>query len=332
MSYSTGTSTGVNDLLDKLRLFAIAEGWTANRNAAVTGGTEVCLEKGTSFFNLLSGQNTTLRVDGIATASKYGISINGSDGYSGGDNWDRQSGYPQRTVTPSVTDQFVGFLPIVTNFGSFPAYHFFSYNSGDSIHVELEISTGIFLRLGFGKLDLFAASVTGDGRYFYATCGRHVTNSISSNQWLGEPIGNTATMEEVPFRAAEWGLSSGKSGSAVRCQVGATNAWAGSGSNIGNTSLPLAAQGGCCHDRVIMQLSPNPLNGVGVLTPVTVAVNNAGQYLQPIGTMPGIRYMDMTNYLPGDEFTLGSDTWKVFPWYNKGGRSDEFGIAHLKIV
>jgi hypothetical protein len=42
--------------------------------------------------------------------------------------------------------------------------------------------------------------------------------------------------------------------------------------------------------------------------------------------------MDMTNYLPGDEFTIGSDTWKVFPWYTKGGIGYNRGIAYLKVV
>lgn len=78
--------------------------------------------------------------------------------------------------------------------------------------------------------------------------------------------------------------------------------------------------------------SPNPLNGVGILTPINISVNRGDLNYHPLGQLPGIRYMDMTNYLPGNEFTLGSDTWKVFPWYNKGGRSYELAIAHLKVV
>ena len=40
----------------------------------------------------------------------------------------------------------------------------------------------------------------------------------------------------------------------------------------------------------------------------------------------------MTNYLPGDEFNFGGDTWKVFPWYQKGGLTLERGIAYKKVA
>ena len=75
----------------------------------------------------------------------------------------------------------------------------------------------------------------------------------------------------------------------------------------------------------------SPLNGTALLLPNIVSLNIANQYLSPIGVMPGLRYMDMTNFLPGDEFTFGPDTWKVFPWYTKGGNiSGNRGIALLK--
>ena len=84
---------------------------------------------------------------------------------------------------------------------------------------------------------------------------------------------------------------------------------------------------------MIRDLSPSPLNGVGLLLPNVVSVNRNNEFLNPIGVIPGMRYMDMTAYLPGDEFTLGSDTWKVFPWYSKGGvLSATRGIAYQKVI
>jgi hypothetical protein len=330
MSYSTGTATGANDLLDKLRLFCIAEGWTVNRNTAITGGIELCIKKGTNYINMKSGENIQLRVNGTNTAGKYGIIINGSDGYAGGSDWDRQPGYSRRDITASATDQYVAFLPMVTNFGPFPAYHFFSLNSGDCIYMELEITTGVFQRLGFGKLDLFDTGTTGGGRFFYSTGAEHVTTSTTGSSWLGSDIGSSNSEEEVPFRAAAYGMSTTKSASAVRAAFDTFDNWAGSGALASSTYLEQAAVG--FKEKALMYCSPNPLNGVGVLVPVTVNLVRADLFYHPLGTVPGIRYMDMTNYLPGDEFTLGGDTWKVFPWYNKGGRSYEHGIAYLKVV
>ena len=331
MAYQTGTATSPNDLLDKLRIFAQAQGWTVNRNTAVTNTLEVCISKGTSFFNFLSGENTTILVNGSNQNFKYGIVINGSDSYDGPSPTMRQPGYPQRSITPSVTDQYMAFVPFVTNFGPFPAYHFFTPNA-NSIHVEIEVMSSVFQRFGFGACDLFNPVTPGDGRYFYGTAGEHVTNATTSNTWLGEEVGSSFSEEEVPFRSAEWNFNLNRSASAVRVNSDCLNNWAGSGNNVSNTRLKAACQGGNCKDRIINQISPNPINGVAILTPITLSLNVANTYLRGIGTVPGIRYMDMTNFLPGEEFTLGSDVWKVFPWYQQNGRSYQQGIAHLKVI
>lgn len=331
MSYQTGTATGVIDLLDKLRIFAVAEGWTANRNVSTDSGSgqEVCLSKGTSYINMKASENIYVLINGLNQNNKYSLSINGSDSYDSGSDWDRQPGYSQRTSGGS-TDQYVVHIPFVTNFTSFPAYHFFSHNTGDSIHLEVEITTGVFLRLGFGKLDLYDATTSGDGRYFYATGGQHVTDSTNPNTWLGSESGSDRSLEEAPFSASAWGKVNKRCGSAVRCAFDAFDNWAGCAyqSSVSYLSEAVVA----LQDRIIFMASPNPLNGVGVLTPINVSVVRNGFNYHPLGVVPGIRYIDMTNYLPGDEFTLGSDTYKVFPWYNKGGRSYELGIAHLKVV
>ena len=330
MAYETGTATGATDLLDKLRLFAIAQGWTVNRWVAWTSGNELCLQKGTAYFNLRSCQNGSLLVNGSPQANKYGITLNGSDGYAGGSAWDRQPGYPLRPSGSAGSDQHHAFLPLVTNFGPFPSYHLFAPDS-KTIYLELEVVTGVFQRLGFGSLDLYNAGTPGGGRFYYSTGGEHVTNSVGASQWLGEYIGSSYSQEEVPFRSAEVPLSTTRNGSALRCAFDSFDNWCGSAVQADFTPLAQACQGGGTHDRLVRDLAPNPINNVGIITPNIVSVNRGNLYLHPIGIVPGMRYMDMTNYIAGEEFTLGTDTWKVFPWYNKGGRSQQRGIAYLKV-
>lgn len=334
MAYQTGTASDVNDLLDKFRLFAIAQGWTANRWATMGSGRELCIQKSSAYFNFRAWNNETALVNGSDQASKTGIAINGSDGYNGANAWDRQPGYPQRRSGATV-DQAHAWFPLVINLGPFPAYHFFAPDS-KTLYAEVEISTGIFLRFGCGSLDLFNPAAPGGGRFFYATGGQHVTNGTSFFEWLGSDSDNTSyALEEVPFRCADYCTSqagSGLTGSYVRVQHDSFDNWAFSGRDSSTSNTGSFCQGGGVHDRPIRDLSPNSLNGVGVLLPNIVSVNRNQEYLNPIGTVPGMRYMDMTNYLPGDEFTLGSDTWKVFPWYAKGGRSGQRGIAYLKVA
>lgn len=332
MAYQTGTATGANDLLDKLRLFAIAQGWTANRWVAAGSGQELCLSKGSAYFNFRSYQNETVLVNGTSSTLRYGINMNGSDGYDGGSAWDRQPGYPLRTSS-SGGDQGHAYMPFVISQGPFVAYHFFAPDS-KTIYLELEITTGTFLRLGFGTLDLFNSGTPGGGRFFYSTGGQGgVTDAVSTSSWLGTDIDNGSyALEEVPFRAADYTTTNTNPGSFVRAAFDSFDNWCGSARVAANSYMAQACQGGGVHDRLIRDLSPNPMNGIGILTPNIVSVNRANEYLHPIGVVPGIRYMDMTNYLPGDEFTIGADTWKVFPWYNKGGRSYQRGIAYKKVT
>lgn len=333
MAYETGTSSSVVDLLDKFRLFAIAQGWTANRWATVGSGRELCIQKGAAYFNFRAWNNETMLVNGANTASKYGITLNGSDGYSGAAAWDRQPGYPVRGST-SGGDQAHVLFPLVITTGPFPAYHFFAPDS-KTLFAEVEISTGIFLRFGCGSLDLFNPAAPGGGRFCYSTGGDHVTNATSTSSWLGVDADNyNYAMELVPFRGADYTVnnSSYSFGSMVRAAFGSFDNWAGSGSTVSTSGLQMACQGGGVHDKVLRDYSPNPLNGIGLLLPNIVSLNIGDEYLSPIGVIPGMRFMDMTNYLPGDEFTIGSDTWKVFPWYAKGGIGYNRGIAYLKVA
>lgn len=333
MAYETGTSSSVVDLLDKFRLFAIAQGWTANRWATVGSGRELCIQKGAAYFNFRAWNNETMLVNGSNSGSKYGITLNGSDGYSGAAAWDRQPGYPVRGST-SGGDQAHVLFPLVITTGPFPAYHFFAPDS-KTLFAEVEISTGIFLRFGCGSLDLFNPAAPGGGRFCYSTGGSHVTNSTTTSSWLGTDADNSSyAMELVPFRGADYAFdnSSYSFGSMVRAAFGSFDNWAGSGRTVITSGLQMACQGGGVHDKVLRDYSPNPLNGIGLLLPNIVSLNIGNEYLSPIGVIPGMRFMDMTNYLPGDEFTIGSDTWKVFPWYAKGGIGYNRGIAYLKVV
>ena len=339
MAYETGTSSSVVDLLDKFRLFAIAQGWTVNRWTTVGSGRELCISKGSAYFNFRAWNNESMLVNGTTTAGKYGITMNGSDGYASGNAWDRQPGYPVR-LSSTGGDQCHTLFPLVTTTGPFPTYHFFAPDS-KTLYAEVEVTTGVFQRWGCGSLDLFNPAAPGGGRFIYSTAGNHVTNSTSTSSWLGVDADATSySCELVPFRCADItssnnvsvNTSANASASMVRVSFSSFDNWAGSGRTVGQYGLGMACQGGGCHDKVLRDYSPNPLNGIGLLLPNIVSLNIGDEFLSPIGVIPGMRYMDMTNYLPGDEFTIGSDTWKVFPWYAKGGIGYNRGIAYLKVT
>lgn len=317
MAYQTGTATNANDLLDKFRVFAIAQGWTVNRWADVGSNKELCIHKGSAYFNFkmnnqrayCNGQSVWLR----------GITVNGADGYDAAGSVHRQPNYPKRVA--SIRDEAVVLFPLTT-MGPFIAHHFFAPDN-KTLYAEVELTAGCFLRFGCGSLDVFGS--TAHGQFCYASTGQ-----VGGN-WLSQDMdrGNNA-IELVPFRAADYNSNRYSFGSMVRVQLVGFDNWASSGRSTFSAGLPMACQGGGVHDKVLRDYGANPLNGVGLLLPNIVSLNIGNQYLAPIGTVPGMRYMDMSQYEAGDEFTLGSDTWKVFPWYNKGGLSLNRGIAYLK--
>lgn len=329
MAYETGTATTTLDLLDKLRLFAIANGWTVNRNVAAGSGREVCLMKGSSYINLRAYANENIIINGIGAAGKYGIAINGSDGYAGGSTWDRQPGYPLRT-TSSGGDQAHATMELVANTANFPAYHFFA--DANCIYLELEVTTGQFQRLGFGKLDTFGAP-SGDGRFFYATSSEHPVVGAGSSAWLNNDMDQANYANEcVPFRAASWTTISKKGASFLRAAFDSFNNWTHSGYQASVTETGQACISSRSISFPIEDWAPAPLNGVGIIVPQTIGVLRGDTLINPVGVLPNIRFMDMTNYQPGAEFAFGGDTWKVFPWYQKGGVGGQRGIAYKKVV
>ena len=183
MAYETGTSSSVIDLLDKFRLFAIAQGWTVKRWVTAGSGRELCIQKGSAYFNFRAWSNEEMLVNGTSIDNMYGITMNGSDGYAGGNAWDRQPGYPVR-LSSTGGDQYHALFPLVTTTGPFPTYHFFAPDS-KTLYAEVEVTTGTFQRWGCGSLDLFNPAAPGGGRFIYSTASQHVTNGTGWTDWLG---------------------------------------------------------------------------------------------------------------------------------------------------
>jgi hypothetical protein len=125
MPYQTGTANGPADLLDKLRIFAEARGWTTNRNDLGTTG-ELCLAKGAQFVNF--------------DCDADDIFARGSTGFDGGLAWNAQPGH-------SSVDAQSNNMP-----GPFAAYHFFAGANPDYVYAVVETVAGIYKHLVFGQL------------------------------------------------------------------------------------------------------------------------------------------------------------------------------------
>lgn len=308
MGYQSGTSTGPNDLLDKLRTFLIGEGWTVNDYSADGTGYRLHVQKvaqsggPTMYFNFRSaiaetGTTLTEDNDGGTAGTVTGILINGSTGYDGGETWDNQPGYPY-----NVNDSNRSYAMVMSpmSISAIPAYYFFAI--GDSIHVVVEIISGKFQFMSFGCLEK-------QGVY---TGGMYFTASIGSSQ----PYTDYMTNWYVPKYFSCY--PSGSIAGAVYLDVDATASWRRAMNNdevvfpcvVGQQANESYSK--CGIASMFWSKGPNFYNNIAAMCPLyTFAARSDGNQ-SLLGWPDGVRFLNCTNYSAGQEITYGTETWKIF--------------------
>jgi hypothetical protein len=328
MAYVEGNASNQNEVLQGIKDFAIDLGWVIDEHDLETPGHRLSLHKGSNYIHIKAFILEELlypfepSVGSSVNNNAQAIGISGSDGYNSELDWNKQPGYPRTIYSNSNNGMFAVIEAIP---GPYRKYFLFSPNP-DCIYVELEARSGVYFRMGFGKLDLFNPDAAGDGRFFYATTSFPEQLSTFTNG-----IDNPTAFEMVPFRGAQYGAAGRYSGSYLRCAFESFNGWTQSVRTNGDSRSDQACQGGSTHDFYLAAYSVSPLNEVALLTPNIVAVNRADNFLSPVGVVPGQRYLRMGHYQSSEEFQLGPDTWKVYPWFQKDGFSGNRAIAYLKV-
>lgn len=319
MAYETGTSSNVNDLLDKLRIFCVANGWTQNGWATIGAGYRLHLSKGSCYINLRSYINESLTsatdLNGYSTSGFSGIGIIGSDGYSAGALWRDQPGRPFYLSSPRG-----GYAPGIS--GAIYKYHFFAYPDIDEIHVVLETVVSKFMYLGFGVLDKYNPSALG-GTWF---SGPSTDGTI-----VHDPSIPAIARSLIPFRATSY-TNGGYAvqSSYVRVNIDGHDGWAQDGFNTSYS--PVLAVGSSFYDKELEGFTTNPFGWQTPLLPYSIGIVRAGVAVSPMGEIKHLRRMNITNYNPEDTITLGADTWVTFPMYQKNGMSGTNGFAVRKVI
>ena len=307
MAFETGSATDVYDLLDKLRAFAVAQGWTVNRWA---NGDELCLEHNGGYWNCKA-------VDDLGGTSPYlssyqaddpGIRVRGSTGFSSGSSWDAQ---------PNVSASEAGMGVFVD--GDVKAYWLFADASATYIHLAARINTNTYCHLQLGHLSKLG-SWTG-GQYLAGTIARNGTPG-------GYPIA---------VSLAAYGEGSGT----IRADIdGATNAWQSMG---GNPSGQLDCEGGYvksiqrgANNRLLGSLlgaAPATWDGRSPMWPCPVLLQRPSSRYSIAGYPLDMRVLNIQNLEAERVLTYGSDEWLVFPFTRKHDTEASIygGFAYRKI-
>jgi hypothetical protein len=309
--YTETTATSVEDLLDQIAIAAAAEGWTVDRNALVGSLRTVTLHKSGDYIHLWN------------TAVDH-FFMRGSTGYDGLETPDNQPGMSETRAQCNCYD------------GPFGEVFFFADDSpAEHFHVVINIDGIRYRHATFGMLDKFGA-YTG-GTYF---------DAIHWDDADGTANGNPLDLDHHQLFSCSSAANTNIG--AVRCDLdGETDYFAGfanpgelTGPNAtGGFGSENAGEGGSYGDgfrtkSAFYDRSINTWTGRTPLQHIQIRVQRADNFYTPIGEVPNIRFLNMTRYVAGEEFTLGADTWKVFPWIKQGGtapHSQQFAFAYKKV-
>lgn len=315
MSYETGGATGPNDLLDKIRVFALALGWTVDYFGARTSGSSnqaLLINQGGVFLGFVSDVTTAGTADdpaGYLGSFTYpGPYVNTTD----------KADQANRTVLT-----FANKMP-----GPFQAYHLFG--TATYLHAVVEAQPGSFRHIGAGTLAK-AGAVT-SGAYSFGSRWNYnaaYVNSIVSGYhaipWDG--FRNASLWRGTGLRVDKDGVSPQNielmdSASDVGALAGGWAGFYGTGNDHAATPV-----------RGLMALKPSDLTGRAPLFPLIVSVFRPSSFVSLVGAAPDIRVVRMDNLSPGDAVTLGPDTWRVFPVIRKNGASGQensglYGFAY----
>lgn len=307
MAYEIGSCSGAFDLLDKIKVVALARGWSVNNDSNPTGTTRwLSLQNGTNYYNLLAELSAT-----YGQTVGHFVHMNLAKGFNGGSAWNTQ---PTTSSHPS----YPMYNPKASNLtGPFTSYRIFS--GANYIHVAVERTPGVYVFLALGSLDKYGTYVGGA----YASASSQYTdvygtiNSIysSSHAYLFDNFvtdyNNTPASHVV--HAEVDGV--------IYSYNHVPSAGVGTGSRVTGLVRHQSSNNSQSQVEVPNYLSqvvtPNSFNLVTPLQPSILYKSRASGLFSPIGEVPDFRAVNMKNYNAGDEVVLGGDTWVILPAKSK---------------
>lgn len=292
MAHVSGTANTLTDLLTALQNACTANGWTLSGNVLSKGGIYLRativdgapLASGTNYLSILAGTG-----------------IDGSNNLTG-------AGPAPCYVGP------VGTTPVL----SAPInYDVHIHTAPDEVYLVASYAVEYYAWLAFGKSPV--PGLPGTGIWYGATLSNQPRLNANCNITI-DPTGIAqfgGAIDRPTSAALFWGEP--------QVVVNLRNAfihhgwdagWSGTGYVSPNTAANAPANAaGQLQPRMSRQ--PNAWNGEAVLMPIQPSVSRGSGWRSIAGSLAHARYLRIDNYVPGDIITLGTDRWRVYPWFRK---------------
>lgn len=317
MPSSTGVAyTDLDDLMVKWFAFAVVNGWTQNQldTSPPTGGSG-SISKG-GLFTQYIWETLTARLFHFQSLS--------FDGSTPGLNPDDAG--PFGNITSQQRGTIIGDGPGTADF-------FFGTEAGaDYLVCIAETQPDLFRYWAIGEL-IKVGDWTGGEWSAQQSWPAHQSvsadqdapfdsrNQVMFNARFGDVGGQGGVLhlEGVPGQASpsKWGEFRG-SGNASSDRNGDNR-----------TILEGQTRDGPWYSSMFW-LAANPNNGFVPLMPLPVNMRSGAAWTL-LGFIPGLRNLNITFISPREEFTLGADVWRAYPWVKKSnalGGGPESGLAN----
>tara|TARA_R110002153_G_scaffold54447_4_gene151674 strand:- start:1081 stop:2106 length:1026 start_codon:yes stop_codon:yes gene_type:complete len=340
MAYSTGSATDLGDLLSKLDVFLVANGWTQDDfdDGATTAAEGFAnWTKNTMSIGMKWIANSPNNV-----SLHQALSYSGS-GFPGTHTDDSGNGYNAAFGTDALLDD----ERCINDMGDGPfvSYHFFEQDASPAyVHVVVEIASETFRHFGWGEMEKFN-DWTG-GEYCYGHFADEATNSTATDisafvlfDGIQTSTGPT-TRRSATIHAEGWAH-----------QIAAGEKWmqhlGGRTSDEDSDDTDSAGEfkritfGGYRGGPVAYSLGSfrsDVATGHIPMYPLAIfARDYANDFGFFMGNIPDIRGIDIFNFAPAQEVTIGSDVWVLFPQVrrtedNVVGRTYYGGVAYKKVT
>lgn len=321
MAYQAGTllSSGgdvYEQLMDIIKSFSETAGWTTNLyddDSSYYETNDTYHASGGYAGKRLHMQksiNGTVRCINIKSCfnecptyhaySSYGLvsglAINGSTGYDAGLRWEQQTGASYSGGGSYYVASAAFDIP--TDILNYYLVHIVD-GLADIIYLQVQNLKG-YVGFLFGTTSLDVFVVGGSANTVFENTQTEGRNSLLYYS-DGESFGNSFTA-----------LYTG----------GAYNGWyAVKQATTKGVKLPYQRlvdkdSNGYTESHTLLYCSPDNFKGNAPLIPVNLQIINSSSLKKDIGTLPGVKYVNMQNIASLREETYGADTWKFFRQYS----------------
>lgn len=268
---------------------------TANSfNDLLTAVQNACVANGwTLSGNVLSKSACYMQLSVVGNS----LQVLGGTGISAGNALTGAASSFRRLVALGSLDPF-----------NFPvSYEVHLHASPDEVYLIVNYGVRFYQWLAFGCSPV--SGLPGTGNWFAATAPSafYSNGAISITPASGyNPWSNL-----VPAIFWNAGVTSGQSSNGCVHHGLDGSSWSGDSPS----TAPVVD--GCGQANPLISALPNTWNGETVLLPIVACLPRPSGFVSQVASLGHSRYARIDNYVPGAVITLGSDRWKVYPWYQK---------------